>query len=485
MNKFLYSAIFFFLSIISNQQYIEKSIVIVVPSFNNKDWYLRNLNSIFSQCYSNFRVIYIDDCSDDGTANLVEEYIAQNGYQDKCTIIKNKNRYGPLYNRFSAVHSCADDEIIVLVDGDDWLAHDKVLSYLNELYTQESIYMTVGNACKSSTGKKIGHRDYTEDEWDIFGIRQLGFRGVHPRTFYAWLFKKIKVEDFFEDENMYQMATDVACLLPMFEMAQGHYKYIKDILYVYNDENILNMSRNGFKTQIYCDMMIRNKPSYQKIAPDSVGSLIGNKRLDLGGLLFLGKQEDTYPFVEYCKAKKLIFDTVIAIGGHDFKSEMLTPISRLLEFLNLGCDLQTIYTLRINIKDRIHSLIQKMNSNYVVIMAEEFLNNTTIDFEKMCAALENTQAHSMILGRNPSPLVQSYYKYHTDQNYTISLARPWMFSQSFNSKEGCIGLIIRKDALLKMLDSATVFYPNFYTFLAAWHSLIPSNSVLLMSFFDN
>lgn len=485
MKKYLCSTIFFFSWIISSQQYIEKSMVIVVPSFNNKDWYAKNLDSIFSQRYSNFRVIYVDDCSEDGTVDLVQEYVRHNNYQDKCTIIKNKNRYGPLYNRFSAVHSCSDDDIVVLVDGDDWLAHDGVLAYLNEAYTKESIYMTVGNACKSSTGLKIGFRDYTKDEWEVFGIRQLGFRGVHPRTFYAWLFKKIKLEDLFEGENMYQMATDVACLLPMFEMAQGHYKYITDILYVYNDQNPLNMARKGFQTQIYCDMMIRNRSSYEKLAPHNVGSSTASKILELGGIVFLGKQKDSYPLIESCKANEVVFDTMIAIGGKHSQPDLFEPIAQSVEFLNLGCDLQTIYTLRINIKDRIKGLIEKMKSNYIVIMAEESLNNENIDFETLCAALENTRAHSMVLARNPSPAVESYYKYYTDEKHTVLLARPWMFTQSFNSADGCVGLIIRKDVLLEMLEYATVFYPNFYTFLAAWHSLIPSHSVLLMSFFNN
>ena len=45
----------------------ERSIVVIIPSYNNVRWVEKNLMSVFEQKYENFRVIYIDDCSTDGT----------------------------------------------------------------------------------------------------------------------------------------------------------------------------------------------------------------------------------------------------------------------------------------------------------------------------------------------------------------------------------------------------------------------------------
>jgi glycosyltransferase involved in cell wall biosynthesis len=55
----------------------EKNIVIVTASYNNKDWYKQNLDSVFVQKYQNYRLIYIDDCPPDGTYELVKEYVEQ------------------------------------------------------------------------------------------------------------------------------------------------------------------------------------------------------------------------------------------------------------------------------------------------------------------------------------------------------------------------------------------------------------------------
>ena len=54
----------------------EKKLVIIVTSYNNADWYDKNLGTMFSQKnydgtpYENYRIIYVDDCSLDGTARI-------------------------------------------------------------------------------------------------------------------------------------------------------------------------------------------------------------------------------------------------------------------------------------------------------------------------------------------------------------------------------------------------------------------------------
>lgn len=53
----------------------QKPIVVIVPSYNNRNHYQRNLDSIVLQNYTNYHVIYIDDVSPDGTGALVRSYI--------------------------------------------------------------------------------------------------------------------------------------------------------------------------------------------------------------------------------------------------------------------------------------------------------------------------------------------------------------------------------------------------------------------------
>ena len=60
----------------------QKNFVIVITSYNNAEWCVKNLETIFFQknpdntsFYQNYRVIIVDDASNDGNAEYIEQYI--------------------------------------------------------------------------------------------------------------------------------------------------------------------------------------------------------------------------------------------------------------------------------------------------------------------------------------------------------------------------------------------------------------------------
>ncbi|MCK5632133.1 glycosyltransferase, partial [bacterium] len=82
----------------------EKPIVLVIASYNNANWYKKNIDTVVSQNYSNWRIVYVDDCSTDGTGNLVEQYIKELEIEDKVTLIKNKKHKVKVENLYIALH---------------------------------------------------------------------------------------------------------------------------------------------------------------------------------------------------------------------------------------------------------------------------------------------------------------------------------------------------------------------------------------------
>lgn len=217
-----------------------KSFVIVTASYNNKEWYQRNLDSVFGQTYDNWRMIYINDCSTDGTGDLVNRYVHDKSYQDKVIIINNNIRRGHLANQYDAIGSIAKHEIVVNVDGDDWLAHDNVLSYLNMQYQDPNVWLTYGQFAFLSSNKP-GYCKPIAQQYLISGkIRIMSqFIFSHLRTFYAGLFHHIKRNDLLYEGNFYPRAADVAIMYPMIEMAGDHALFIPEILYIYNNRNPL------------------------------------------------------------------------------------------------------------------------------------------------------------------------------------------------------------------------------------------------------
>lgn len=242
---------------------MEKSFVIVIPSFNNKIWCEKNLSSVLNQQYNNYSIIYTDDHSSDFTLEEVDRVI--NKYNtNKITLVKNDKRLGAMNNMYNMVHSCKDDDIIVVLDGDDWFYDDKVLEKLNKAY-ENDIWITYGQY-RSYPDNSLGCSRQIPD----FIIKQNSYRrfqwcSSHLRTYYAWLFKKIKKDDLMFNGEFLPMTSDLAAMFPMLEMAGKHQLFISDILYIYNCSSPINDDKVNRKLQIQLEKKIRSMNPYKAL----------------------------------------------------------------------------------------------------------------------------------------------------------------------------------------------------------------------------
>ncbi|HRN78478.1 MAG TPA: glycosyltransferase family 2 protein [Candidatus Dependentiae bacterium] len=239
-----------------------KSIVVVIPSYNNAHWYEKNLSRLFSQTYKNWRAIYIDDCSTDGTADLVEQYIKKQGQSHRVRLIKNETNKGALANIYHAVYSCADRDIIVLLDGDDWFHTDEALSIVAKAYEDESVWMTYGQFVEYPYGKKGFCCPIPREVIEKNAYRNYTWITSHLRTFYTWLFKKIKTEDLMYNGDFFSVTWDMAIVFPLLEMAGGRCKFIPEVLYEYNMATPLNDFKTKLQLQQHCNRLIRQRPRY-------------------------------------------------------------------------------------------------------------------------------------------------------------------------------------------------------------------------------
>lgn len=241
-----------------------KKFVIVIPSYNNIKYCDKNINSALNQDYSNYRIIFVDDCSNDGTFNKVQEIVNSSGKSNICTLVKNTKRVGALENLYNMIHSCEDDEIILTLDGDDWFPHDQVLNKL-KVYYSEDVWMTYGQYQNSNDGGRGVAQEYPTNIINSNGFRNYTWGASHLRTFYAWLFKNIKKEDLLYNGQFMKMTWDLATMLPMLEMAGNRSKFILEIMYIYNMDNPINDHKVDRSLQAMLDKYVRAKPKYKKI----------------------------------------------------------------------------------------------------------------------------------------------------------------------------------------------------------------------------
>ncbi len=236
----------------------DKPFVVVVPSYNNSEWYEFNLDSIRTQNYPYYHVLYIDDCSIDGTADLVDAYSHEHNWQEQITIIRNNTRHGMLYNLYTAVHCCPDNAIIVVLDGDDWFAHNDVLSYLNSVYQDNTVWMTYGQFIEYPSGKHGFCNAIPEHIINANAYRLYDWVSSHLKTFYAGLFTQIPKEYFMRNGSFLRSAGDCATMFALLELAGNHSRCIQDVLYVYNTQNAASVFRTRPLEQLRNMYWVRN-----------------------------------------------------------------------------------------------------------------------------------------------------------------------------------------------------------------------------------
>ena len=240
--------------------------VILVTSYNNEKWCEKNLDSIFSQDYKSFRVIYIDDCSTDNTVRRVSLYIKEHDVGDKIQLIRNKKRQYKMSNMYYAIHKLNDNDVVVELDGDDFLANPLVLSKLDKIYSEGETWFTYGQFKSLSNNKTCcWNNDMPKRIVKANLFRKYPHLPSHLRTFYAGLFKKIKEEDLKFKGEFLRMSPDVAIALPMIEMASKHYKFVKDTLLIYNDRNDINEHKVNHRYQLNLSKIIRRRSKYTSV----------------------------------------------------------------------------------------------------------------------------------------------------------------------------------------------------------------------------
>jgi glycosyltransferase involved in cell wall biosynthesis len=240
----------------------DRKFVIVIPSYNNSKWCIKNIESVINQSYNNYRIIFTDDCSNDGTFEIVAARAMASPKADRITLVKNTTRLGALANLYNMIHSCDDDEIILTLDGDDWLPDDQVLNKLFKHYSDENIWMTYGQYQNFPDGQRGVADSYPTNVIDTNSFRSYKWGASHLRTFYTWLFKRIKKEDLYHNGKFLEMTWDLGIMFPMLEMSGHHSKYLSETLYIYNMTNPINDHKVNRNLQQQLDHAIRKRPKY-------------------------------------------------------------------------------------------------------------------------------------------------------------------------------------------------------------------------------
>jgi len=246
--------------------------VIISPFYNAGSFLEGCVNSILTQKYSNFKVIFIDDASTDGCTDV--EWFKNLKFDSRVISIKNSVNLTALENIHNCIMNyCNPNDIVCLVDGDDKLSNRNVLSHLNEEYKKYDPWCLYGSS-KWSDGRSCISRPYTENDFKN-NIRLAPLKISHLRTFRASFYQKIKEQDpnfscmKDKDGKFYRIAYDAVMFLNMFDMVKpenfNKIKHNSSILYLYNRENPISDDKINQYGQTNTHIEVAKKNRMKKI----------------------------------------------------------------------------------------------------------------------------------------------------------------------------------------------------------------------------
>jgi len=221
------------------------------------------LDSVRRQSYVDWEAyVTVDGCED----RTYQRALRARGTDRRIRITRNSKRMFSLCNLIRAIRrsNSAPEDVIVNLDGDDWLARMDALEIIAETYSRDNCWVTYG----SWISNVVDHKGRTRGMWPAYPdgtseFRKIRWLATAVRTWKAWLWGKIDDRDLRDSTGgYYRVSEDQAVMLPLLEMSgTSKARHIPEALMVYNQ---LNPHAAGLRMR---EEMLRNAIHLERQRP--------------------------------------------------------------------------------------------------------------------------------------------------------------------------------------------------------------------------
>lgn len=151
---------------------------IIVATYNCKEYISDCLESLLNQSYKDFEVIVCDDCSTDGTLNVLESYSSK-GF---IKLLKNEHNCGSAYSRNRCIYE-SRFEYVAIQDADDASTSDRLEKQLAFLENNKDFAFVSSAAYTfekdiTDLGRVMSFSRKTPTKWSFLK----GSPFIHPTT---------------------------------------------------------------------------------------------------------------------------------------------------------------------------------------------------------------------------------------------------------------------------------------------------------------
>ena len=270
----------------------EKRIVVVSPFWNAENYIQKNILSVAQQEYNNYIHILIDDASTDNSYQVAKDTISSlpDYLQKKFRLIQNKDNAGAIANQMIGVSQCTPDDIVILLDGDDWLVNNNtIFHYYNDLYDQ-GYEFTYGSMWSVVDNIPLISQEYPQTVKQNRSYREHHFNWkipyTHLRTCLAKYFFMLDTDKFKVGGKWMKSGHDNPLFYELIEKIEPEKIYCnQEIVCNYNDANPLNDYKiNGDEQNKNANLSYKGKnivtkrilvgiPTSKYIEPDTFKSI--------------------------------------------------------------------------------------------------------------------------------------------------------------------------------------------------------------------
>jgi glycosyltransferase involved in cell wall biosynthesis len=212
---------------------------VLVPFWNCEDLLERCLESLSTQTHP-ATVVLIDDASAAPAHELARAWC---GRAEGRVLVSRSDNGGLAAARHDGLRwvleqAGSERDIVVLLDGDDELAHPQALSTIAAIYAADPrIEMTFGGHRRAS-GKSLFRRRYRAWQLELRLASAAPWRARPPHTFRVGRLRRVwpQIRWRWPDGSWMRSGADVLLILPMLATLRWHeLAQLEEVLYVEND----------------------------------------------------------------------------------------------------------------------------------------------------------------------------------------------------------------------------------------------------------
>ena len=230
------------------KQEIEQKIVVISPFFNAGDYVIKCINSVAAQDYDNYEHWIVDDFSTDNSFARVKNYINDElpeYIRHKFKLFKNNGNVGAVRNHMIHIRNCDPDDIVMMLDGDDWLVNTPdIFDYYNKIHQDNDF--TYGSSWSVVDSIPLISQPYPQEIKDAKSYKDYRFNWNMPYTHLRTLKAKLlqdEPDSRFQDAdgNWFKAGGDNSTFYTALENCDPDRIYVvPDVVYNYNDASPLN-----------------------------------------------------------------------------------------------------------------------------------------------------------------------------------------------------------------------------------------------------